>query len=233
MMAATLTLAIPSKGRLKDQCEAWLGERGLTVRQTGGERGYSAVLDGFGSIHVRLASASEIGKALLNGEIDLGITGEDVVREASDEVDEKIDFLARLGFGRADVVVAVPNGWIDVDTMADLSEVAADLRRKTAKRFRIATKFTRLTSQFLALHHVTDHRLVESAGATEGAPAAGIAEAIVDITTSGATLSANALKIISDGTILKSQSCLLASRTAVWCADKNSQLATLSAKLGL
>lgn len=216
---AELILALPSKGRLKDQCEAWLARHGLVLRQTGGERGYSATLDGFDDVQVRLASAGDIGKALLAGEIHLGITGEDIVREASEEVDRRLTIVARLGFGRADVVVAVPNGWIDVETMADLADVATDIRRQTGRRFRIATKFTRLTAQFMRDHHVVDHRIIDSAGATEGAPGAGIADAIVDITTSGATLAANALKILDDGIILKSESCLMRSDLAPWSEE--------------
>ena len=229
---SALTLALPSKGRLKEQCESWLASHGLRLRQTGGERGYSARIDGLPDIQVRLASASEIGKALLSGEIHLGVTGEDIVREASDAVDDLVSIETRLGFGRADVVVAVPNGWIDVETMADLADVATDMRRQTGRRFRIATKFTRLTAHFMRRHHVSDYRLVDSAGATEGAPAAGIAEAIVDITTSGSTLQANALKVLEDGTILRSESCLIRARTARWSPAAERALEMLQARIG-
>jgi ATP phosphoribosyltransferase len=230
---AHVTLAIPSKGRLKEQCEAWLASRGLLVRQTGGERGYSATLVGFEDVQIRLASASEIGKALLAGEVELGITGEDIVQEAASDLASRISIEARLGFGRADVVVAVPNGWIDVETMADLGEVATDMRRQTGRRFRIATKFTRLTAQFMRDHHVGDYRIIDSAGATEGAPAAGIAEAIVDITTSGATLEANALKVLEDGLILKSEACLMRSLGANWNPKSLASADRLLAQLSL
>ena len=213
---STITLALPSKGRLKEQCEAWLGANGLTIIQNGGERGYSGTIASLPKVLIRYASASKIGKALLAGEVHLGVTGEDIVREAASDVDARLSIDARLGFGHADVVVAVPNGWIDVDTVADLAEVASDIRRKTGKRFRIATKFPRLTNAFMTAHHVLDYRIVDSAGATEGTPAAGSAEAIVDITTSGATLTANALKVLDDGVILRSESCLMRSLGAEW-----------------
>ena len=215
---STITLALPSKGRLKEQCEAWLGANGLTIIQNGGERGYSGTMASLPKVLIRYASASEIGKALLAGEVHLGVTGEDIVREAASDVDARLSIDARLGFGHADVVVAVPNGWIDVDTVADLAEVASDIRRKTGKRFRIATKFSRLTNAYMTANHVLDYRIVDSAGATEGAPAAGSAEAIVDITTSGATLTANALKVLKDGVILRSESCLMRSLGATWGA---------------
>jgi ATP phosphoribosyltransferase len=213
---SALILALPSKGRLKEQCEEWLAASGLSIHQSGGQRDYSGALNGHPDIVIRYASASDIGKALLAGDVHLGVTGEDVVREAASDVDERICIQARLGFGYADVVVAVPNGWIDVDSIEDLAQVASDIRRKTGKRFRIATKFARLTNAYMTANHVLDYRLVDSAGATEGAPAAGNAEAIVDITTSGATLSANALKVLRDGVILRSQSCLMQSLVAPW-----------------
>lgn len=216
----TITLALPSKGRLKEQCEAWLVASGLTIIQTGGERGYNGSLASQPNILIRYASPSEIGKAVLSGDVHLGITGEDIVREAAFDVDARLIIDARLGFGHADVVVAVPNGWIDVETVADLAEVASDIRRKTGRRFRIATKFPRLTNAFMTANYVLDYRIVDSAGATEGAPASGSAEAIVDITTSGATLTANALKVLDDGIILRSESCLMRSLGAAWEAEE-------------
>ncbi len=212
----TITLALPSKGRLKEQCEAWLATNGLAVVQNGGERAYSGTLASLPNVLIRYASPSEIGKALLDGDVHLGVTGEDIVREAASDVDARLVIDARLGFGFADVVVGVPNGWIDVENMSDLAQVASDIRRKTGRRFRIATKFARLTNAFMTANHVLDYRIVDSAGATEGAPAAGSAEAIVDITTSGATLTANALKVLDDGVILRSESCMMRSLGAHW-----------------
>jgi ATP phosphoribosyltransferase len=228
---STITLALPSKGRLKEQCEAWLANKGLEIDQIGGERGYSGALKSLPNVRIRYASASEIGKALLAGEVHLGVTGEDIVREAAADVDARVSIEARLGFGQADVVVAVPNGWIDVDSVADLAQVASDMRRKTGKRFRIATKFARLTNAFMIANHVVDFRIVDSAGATEGAPAAGTADAIVDITTSGATLRANALKVLDDGLILASQSCLMRSLGADWGDDEMGTYASLTSIL--
>jgi ATP phosphoribosyltransferase len=212
-MGERITLALPSKGRLKEQCERWLTAGGLSLEQSGGARGYTASIPGLPEVDVRLMGASDIATALLAGDVDAGVTGEDVVREMSARTDDLVSIEARLGFGRADVVVAVPDGWIDVSSLADLAEVAADLRRATGRRFRIATKFIRLTGDFMARHGVADHRIVDSAGATEGAPAAGLAECIVDITTTGATLAANGLKILPDGVILRSEACLMASRS--------------------
>lgn len=205
---AKVIFAIPSKGRLKTQCEEYLAGLGLKVRQKGGERGYEAYFEGIDDIDLRLLSASEIARGLILGEIDYGITGEDLLRESCDNLEEIAKIHNYLGFGKADVVVAVPNGWIDVQNMADLQEVSAILRANQGVRLRVATKFARLTQSFFNQHHINDYRIIHSGGATEGAPANGISEIIVDITTSGATLSANNLKIIGDGLILSSQAVL-------------------------
>ena len=148
----------------------------------------------------------------------MGVTGEDLVRETLADADEKVTLLTPLGFGGANVVVAAPRAWIDVRTMADLEDVAASFRARRGERMRVATKYINLTRRFFAKMHVSDYRIVESSGATEGAPAAGQAELIVDITTTGATLAANALKILDDGVILRSQANLVASLGADWSA---------------
>lgn len=207
-----IIFALPSKGRLKDQCEEWLKKRGLVLKQTGGERGYQAEFEGHEDIDVRLMSSSEIAKSLLAGDIHAGITGEDLIRESAANSEDLVELKAKLGFGRADVVVGVPDGWIDVENMRDLGEVSQELRKKEGRRLKIATKFTRLTTDFFNANGIKDYRIVFSGGATEGAPANGIAEAIVDITTTGSTLIANNLKMLEDGLILKSQACLFVSK---------------------
>ncbi|MFN3546601.1 MAG: ATP phosphoribosyltransferase, partial [Mesorhizobium sp.] len=142
-----------------------------------------------------------------------GVTGEDLVRETLADWDARVEIAARLGFGHADVVVAVPDIWLDVSTMADLDDVAADFRQRHGRRLRIATKYWRLTQQFFSqMHGIQVYRIVESLGATEGAPAAGSADVIVDITTTGSTLRANHLRILDDGVILKSQACLVSAK---------------------
>ena len=209
----SLTLAIPSKGRLKEQALEVLARAGLAVRLPQDERRYSARVDGRDDIDVAFLSASEIAGEIGQGAVDLGITGEDLLRENVADWEARAEISARLGFGHADVVVAVPDIWLDVDTMADLDDVAADFRQRHGRRLRIATKYWRLTQQFFtAKHGIQVYRIVESLGATEGAPAAGSADIIVDITSSGSTLRANRLKVLADGVVLSSQACLVASR---------------------
>jgi ATP phosphoribosyltransferase len=213
-MSAPLILALPSKGRLKEQVEAWLAESGLTLSAAGGTRGYLATLDGFDGVEVRLLSAGMIAAALDAGEVHLGVTGEDLLRERGEGAMTRVVLLKGLGFGRADVVVAAPQAWIDVVSMDDVDDVAHAFLARTGGRLRVATKYANLTRAFFAAKGVGDYRIVASDGATEGAPAQGLAELIVDITTTGATLSANALKILDDGVILRSEANLAGRRDA-------------------
>lgn len=214
-MSEPLIIAVPSKGRLKEQVEEWLADCGLDLAISGGARGYMASLKGLAGAQVRLLSAADIADALGSGEVHLGVTGEDLLRERG-ELENRVLLLRPLGFGRADLVVAAPKSWLDVDTMADLEEVAHDYLTRTGRRLRVATKYLTQTRSFFARHGVADYRITESGGATEGAPAAGAAELVVDITTTGATLAANGLKVLGDGLILKSQAQLAASLKAAW-----------------
>jgi ATP phosphoribosyltransferase len=200
----TLTLAIPSKGRLMEAAAELFEKAGYKIERSGTERGYRGKLVGLENVEVAFLSASEIAANLKDGKIDAGITGEDLLREAI-APDNKIAAVAlRLDFGPANVIVAVPECWLDVAYMADLDDVAEQFYKTHGRRLRVATKYINLTRRFFAEKGVTGYRIVESLGATEGAPAAGTAELIVDITTSGATLKANSLKVLDDGLILES-----------------------------
>jgi ATP phosphoribosyltransferase len=229
---AALTLAVPSKGRLQEQVNDYFADAGATLQQAAGARGYRATLVGLPDIEVMLLSASEIASSLISGDIHLGVTGEDLLREQAPELAGRIHLIKPLGFGFANVVVAVPQYWIDVSTMADLDDVCAAFVQKHRRRLRIATKYIQMTRGFFAHMGISDYRIVESAGATEGAPAAGTAEAIVDITTTGATLAANGLKPLEDGTILESQAQLAASLTADWNGEALAAAESLLARLG-
>ena len=218
-MTEKLILAVPSKGRLMEQTAELLAKAGLTLRKTGHERGYRGEVVELPGVDVAFISASEIAASLKGGRAHLGVTGEDLVREQMSDADTRVSFLKKLGFGGADVVVAVPNAWIDVTTMSDLDEIAGAFRRAHGRALRVATKYLNLTRRFFDAHGVADYRLVESLGATEGTPAAGTADLIVDITTTGETLKANGLRILPDGVILKSQANLVAANTATWDKD--------------
>jgi len=215
-MNGALVIAVPAKGRLQENAETLFASAGLSLVKPRGVRDYRGTIAGLPGIEVAFLSAAEITQQLAQGLVHLGITGEDLVREMIPDADAKVVLIDGLGFGYANVVVAVPQAWIDVHSMADLDDVATAFRLKRERRMRVATKYLNLTRRFFALHGVADYRIVESAGATEGAPAAGTAELIVDITTTGTTLAANGLKVIEDGVILRSQANLVAARKAVW-----------------
>ena len=216
---AALTLAVPSKGRLQENAFNFFARAGLKLVQGRGARDYRGVLREIPGVEIAFLSASEIVAQLASGAAHLGVTGEDLVRETVPDADSKVELLTPLGFGHANVVVAVPQAWIDVRTMADLEDVAAAFHARRGQRMRVATKYVNLTRRFFAQMGVTDYRIVESLGATEGAPAAGQAELIVDITTTGATLEANALKVLDDGVMLRSQANLVASVGADWNSE--------------
>ena len=225
-----LVLAVPSKGRLQEQTLEFLTRSGLKVERARGGRDYRGRIPGLGGVEVAFLSASEIARELSAGHAHLGLTGLDLVHETLDDPAERnarLHLVTPLGFGPADVVVAVPDRWIDVDTMADLADVAEMHRVRHGRPLRVATKFVNLTRHWFAASGVADYRIVESLGATEGAPAANAADLIVDITTTGATLAANQLRVLADGVILQSEAHFVASRTAPWSGTTQGLAATI------
>ncbi len=215
-MSDALIFAVPSKGRLMEQTTEALAKAGIVLRKSGSERGYRGEIEGLDGVEVAFISSSEIASYLKTGQAHLGITGEDLIRENIINADERVELLRPLGFGNADVVVAVPQCWIDIRAMRQLQAMALSFRRAHERRLRVATKYTNLTRRFFLSKGVSDYRIVESLGATEGTPASGAADLIVDITTTGTTLAANGLRILDDGVILRSQANLIASRRADW-----------------
>jgi len=215
-MTAPLIIAVPAKGRLQENAESFFARAGLRLIKSRGARDYRGAIEGMDGVEIAYLSASEITSQLAQGAAHMGVTGEDLVREMMPDADARVILLDGLRFGYANVVVAVPQAWIDVRSMADLDDVATAFRLRHNCKMRVATKYVNLTRAFFAKNGIADYRIVESLGATEGAPAAGTAELIVDITTTGNTLAANALKIIEDGVMLRSQANLVASRKADW-----------------
>lgn len=216
MSHAPLVLAVPSKGRLQENASAFFARAGLPLTRTRGARDYRGTLSGVPDVEVLFLSAAEVVAKLASGAAHLGVTGEDLLREGAPNGGATVEIVTGLGFGHANVVVAVPQAWIDVRTMADIDEVAVGMRSRHGRRLRVATKYMNLTRRFFGQHGIADYRIVESLGATEAAPASGVADLIVDITTTGATLAANGLKVLDDGLILRSEANLMASLAAPW-----------------
>ncbi len=210
----TVKLGVPSKGRLMEKTFDWFATHGITLARAGSEREYAGAVDGIEGVALVLLSAGEIPRELASGRIHLGVTGSDLVQEKLVQWDQKVEPLAELGFGHADLIVAVPSAWVDVDTLDDLDAAAAAFRQRHGHRLRIATKYHRLVRDYLRTGGVADYRLVDSQGATEGTVANLTAEAVADITSTGETLRANHLKILSEEPVLRSQATLFRSRVA-------------------
>jgi len=212
----TLKLGVPSKGRLMQKTFDWFADHGVTLRKSGHDREYAGAVDGIDGVELVLLSAGEIPRELDAGRIQLGVTGSDLVREKLSGWDQRVVEVAKMGFGGADLIIAVPDAWVDVDTLDDLDAVAAAFRSNHGFRLRIATKYHRLVREFLREKGVADYQLVDSQGATEGTIRNETAEAIADITSTGETLRANGLKILSDGMMHSSQATLFRGRRSQW-----------------
>lgn len=229
-MTGPLIIAVPSKGRLEENVNRLFAEADMPLRRDGA-RGYQGHIKEIPDVEISYLSASEIATRLKEGAVHMGVTGEDLLREEIPDLESAVLLLTPLGFGHADVVVAIPDLWIDVTHMSDLAEVAGDFRQRHGQRLRVATKYIHLTQDFFARHGITDYTIVRSFGATEGAPSSGAAEAIVDITSTGATLAANQLRVPDDGIILKSEANLAASLSAKWSPAAQTAARTLLHRL--
>lgn len=225
----TLKLGVPSKGRLMEKTFEWFAKHDITLSRTGSDREYAGKVEGIEDVSLVLLSAGEIPRELAAGRIHLGVTGTDLIHEKLPLWEQQITSVAELGFGHADLIIAVPSAWVDVDTLDDLDAVAAGFRQTHGMRLRVATKYHRLVREFLRDAGVADYALVDSQGATEGTVANETAEAIADITSTGDTLRANHLKILSGGLVLASQATLWRSRSVkLHKTDRNALQALLT-----
>ncbi len=207
-----ITIGLPSKGRLKDKATAFFQNKGLKILQSKKERNYFATIKDQPNIKIIYLHAKEIIQRLEDGTLDLGISGLDLLNESEKNLRRKILIIKKLDFGNANLVVAVPDDWIDVQTIADLEEVSFDMRSKRNTRLRVATKYPNLTNDFLISRGVTQYKLIPSLGATETYPFIGSSEIITDITSTGKTLSDNNLRVLKDGKILISTACLFVAK---------------------
>jgi ATP phosphoribosyltransferase len=215
--AQKLVVALPSKGRLQEQCVDFLRGCGFDVRRVGNGREYVSSLVGLDDVEIIYLRPEEIPSRVEQGDAHAGITGEDLYREYGEGPPASMLLMPKLGFGGARLVVAVPQSWVDVSTLNDLDEAAMLFHQRHGRSLRVATKFSRLTRAFFSEKGIVEYSLVESSGATEGAPASGVADFVVDLTSTGTTLAENHLKEIAGGTVLQTEACLIASqRGALW-----------------
>ena len=229
----TLKLGVPSKGRLMEKTFEWFAGHGIALSRSGSDREYAGKVEGVEGVELVLLSAGEIPREMAAGRIHLGVTGTDLVREKLGQWEQRVEELAKLGFGHADLIIAVPQAWVDVDTIEDLDAASAAFRAEHGFRLRIATKYHRLMRDYLREHGVADYQLVDSQGATEGTVKNESAEAVADITSTGDTLRANHLKILSDGLVLRSEATLFRTRNADLSESEREAMSALTAKLAL
>jgi len=211
-MKDLITIGLPSKGRLKDKAISFFYKNGLKILQSKKERNYFGNIENKSNIKIIFLHAKEIIQRLGDGTLDIGVSGLDLLSESDKNLRDKISIKRKLDFGNANLVIAVPDDWIDVQTIADLEEVSFDIRAKKNRRLRVATKYPNLTNDFLISKGVTQYKIIPSLGATETYPFIGSSEIITDITSTGKTLADNDLRVLKDGLILSSTACLFTAK---------------------
>ena len=211
-MKDTINIGIPSKGRLKKDVLKIFKRKKLKLISERGERDLVGSIKNKKNLKILYLHAREIIERLGDNTLDLGFSGLDLFKESEINIQKKINVIKKYDFGKANLVIAIPDPWIDVQTVADLEEIAFEFRDIKRKRLRVATKYPNLTRKFLFSKGVTQFQIVESLGATEVYPFTGSANLITDISSSGKTIKSNNLRILKDGEILKSQACIFSSK---------------------
>tara|TARA_B100000003_G_C10889740_1_gene354685 strand:- start:18 stop:707 length:690 start_codon:yes stop_codon:yes gene_type:complete len=214
-MRQNINIGLPSKGRLRKDILKIFKSKNLILFSERGERDLLGSIKNFENIKILYLHAREIVERLGDGSLDLGFSGYDLLKESEINIQKRINVLKKYNFGKATLVVAIPDPWIDVQTVADLEEIAFEFKDKKKKRLRVATKYPNLTREFLFSKGVTQFKLVDSLGATEAYPFTGSSEIITDITSTGETLNANNLRVLKDGEILKSEACMMVSKSSI------------------
>ena len=208
-----INIGIPSKGRLRKDILKIFKKNKLNLISERGEIDLLGSVKNLPNIKILYLHAREIVERLGDASLDLGFSGYDLLKESEINIQKKINVLKKYNFGKATLVTAIPDPWIDVQTVADLEEIAFEFKDKKKKRLRVATKYPNLTREFLFSKGVTQFKIVDSLGATEAYPFTGSSEIITDITSTGETLRANNLRVLKDGVILKSEACMMISKS--------------------
>ena len=211
-MKNTINIGIPSKGRLRKDVLNIFKRKKLKLISERGERDLIGSIRNKKNLKILYLHAREIIERLGDGSLDIGFSGFDLFKESQLNIQNNINVIKKYDFGKANLVVAIPDPWIDVQTIADLEEIAFEFRDKKKKRLRVATKYPNLTKNFLFSKGVTQFQIIESLGATEVYPFTGSANLITDISSSGETIKSNNLRVLKDGIILKSQACFFISK---------------------
>ena len=228
-MSKLIKIGLPSKGRLKEESLKIFKKNKLSIKDS--KRKYLSEIKNFSINEVIFSHAREIVERLADNSLDIGISGFDLLKESLPGIKKNIQVFSRLNFGFANLIVAVPNAWIDVQTIADLEEISFEFKDRNTGKLRVATKYPNLTNDFLLSKGLTQYKIVNSLGSTEIYPFTNQSEIITDITSSGATLKANNLRVLKDGNILKSSACILVSKKSLKDKNKNKTIISLLKKL--
>ena len=228
-MSKLIKIGLPSKGRLKEESLKIFKKNKLSIKDS--KRNYLSEIKNFRINEVVFSHAREIVERLADNSLDIGISGFDLLKESLPGIQKNIQVYSRLNFGLANLIVAVPNAWIDVQTIADLEEISFEFKDKNTGKLRVATKYPNLTNDFLLSKGLTQYKIVNSLGSTEIYPFTNQSEIITDITSSGATLKANNLRVLKDGNILESSACILVSKKSLKDRYKRKIIASLLKKL--
>jgi ATP phosphoribosyltransferase len=228
-MSKLIKIGLPSKGRLKDESLKVFKKKNLSIKDV--KRNYLSEIKNFSLNEVVFSHAREIVERLADNSLDIGISGYDLLKESLPGIQKNIQVFSRLNFGFADLIVAVPDAWIDVQTIADLEEISFEFKDKNIGKLRVATKYPNLTNGFLLSKGLTQYKIINSLGSTEIYPFTDQSEIITDITSSGATLKANNLRVLKDGNVLKSSACILISKKSLKNKNKNKVITSLLKKL--
>ena len=212
-MSKLIKIGLPSKGRLKEESLKAFKKNNFFIKDS--KRNYLSEIKNFTPNEVVFSHSKEIVERIANNSLDIGISGYDLLKESLPGIQKNIQVFSSLNFGFANLVVAVPDAWIDVQTIADLEEISFEFKDKNKGKLRVATKYPNLTNDFLLSKGLTQYKIVNSLGSTEIYPFTGQSEIVTDITSTGATLRANKLRILKDGDILKSSACILISKKSL------------------
>jgi len=228
-MSKLIRIGLPSKGRLKEESLKIFKKNKLSIKDS--KRNYLSEIKNFSINEVIFSHAREIVERLADNSLDIGISGFDLLKESLPGIQKNIQVFSHLNFGFANLIVGVPNAWIDVQTITDLEEISFEFKDKNTGKLRVATKYPNLTNDFLLSKGLTQYKIVNSLGSTEIYPFTNQSEIITDITSSGATLKANNLRVLKDGNILKSSACILVSKKSLKDKNKNKIITSLLKKL--
>ena len=228
-MSKLIKIGLPSKGRLKEETLKIFKKNKLSIKDS--KRNYMSEIKNFSINEVIFSHAREIVERLADNSLDIGISGFDLLKESLPGIQKNIQVFSHLNFGFANLIVGVPNAWMDVQTIADLEEISFEFKDKNTGKLRVATKYPNLTNDFLLSKGLTQYKIVNSLGSTEIYPFTNQSEIITDITSSGATLKANNLRVLKDGNILKSSACILVSKKSLKDKNKNKIITSLLKKL--